>query len=102
MSINSQRPVILIVDDTPENIQVMANILSKEGYHISPALSGHEALERIKMFSPDLVLLDLIMPGMSGFEVLETMRQQYSSTPVIIVTTETNPDVAAECRNNFV
>ncbi len=97
MSINSQRPVILIVDDTPENIQVMANILSKEGYHISPALSGHEALERIKMFSPDLVLLDLIMPGMSGFEVLETMRQQYSSTPVIIVTTETNPDVAAEC-----
>lgn len=97
MNSNSNRPFILVVDDTPENIQVMANILSKEGYQIAPALNGTEALERVKMFSPDLVLLDLIMPGMSGFEVLETMRKEFESIPVVVVTTETNPDVAAEC-----
>lgn len=91
------RPFILIVDDTPENIQVMASLLSHEGYHLAPAVNGREALEKIELLKPDLVMLDLIMPEMSGVEVLEKISNDHRDIPVIVVTTESAPEIAAEC-----
>ncbi len=64
---SSQR--ILIVDDTPENIEVIGTILRKKGYKITFANSGGEALDIVSSKPPDLILLDVRMPGMDGFEV---------------------------------
>jgi CheY-like chemotaxis protein len=60
---------ILIVDDIGENLQVLGNILSKEGFETSFALSGKLALSVVEDTLPDLILLDISMPGMDGFEV---------------------------------
>lgn len=67
---------ILIVDDIGENLQVLGNILSKEGYDTSFALDGKQALSAIDKFLPDLILLDISMPIMDGFEVCKILKQE--------------------------
>ena len=59
---------VLIVDDTPANIDVLDLFLEKEGYKISVAQSGESALDLASRISPDLILLDVMMPGIDGFE----------------------------------
>ena len=65
------KPVILVVDDEPQNIELLEAHLVPQGYEIVKAASGEEALEKLSNNQIDLVLLDVIMPRMSGFEVLE-------------------------------
>lgn len=79
---------ILIADDEPINLQVMINLLVEEGYHIITALNGHDALEKVMNEKPDLVILDVMMPKMSGLEVCKKLRERYSifEMPVLIVT----------------
>jgi adenylate cyclase len=62
---------ILVVDDTPQNIKVLDAILSPRGYTVVAARSGAEALQKVRDAAPDLVLLDILMPGMSGYEVAQ-------------------------------
>ena len=69
---------ILVVDDQEANVRVVGNILGELGYTIVPATSGDQALRRISARWPDLVLLDLLMPGMDGFEVC---RKIIEATP---------------------
>ena len=64
----SQEQQILIVDDTPANIDVLDQFLEKEGYKISVAPSGESALDLAARIAPDLILLDVMMPGIDGFE----------------------------------
>jgi adenylate cyclase len=68
------QPRILVVDDTPQNIRVMEAILAPRGYTIRTSASGSEALLQIAAEPPDLVLLDLVMPGMSGLDVCRQLR----------------------------
>ena len=79
---------ILIVDDEPINRQVLINHLKKEPYHLEVASSGSEALELIEQRKFDLVLLDVMMPKMSGFEVCMKIREKFmlSELPVIFIT----------------
>jgi CheY-like chemotaxis protein len=70
-----QKFKILIVDDNPKNLQVLGNLLEKNHYHVEYALSGSEALEWIKSEQFDLLLLDIMMPGMDGYEVCEIIRK---------------------------
>jgi len=81
-------PTILIVDDEPINQQVLKNNLSTNEYKIIQAYSGDEALEQIANNKPDLMLLDVMMPGMSGYEVSKKVRKKYSAAdlPIIMVT----------------
>ena len=81
---------LLIVDDNEMNRQLMALQFKRAGYNIVLAESGYEALELIETTSFDLVLLDIVMPGMTGLEVLEKIRKQYTliSLPVIMVTAD--------------
>src|SRR5262245_4408867 len=65
---------ILAVDDTPRNLEVLDAILSPRGYTVIAANSGSEALEKVRAESPDLILLDIVMPGMSGYEVAQQLR----------------------------
>jgi adenylate cyclase len=79
---------ILVVDDTPQNIKVLDAILSPRGYRVVTARSGAEALQKVRDEAPDLVLLDILMPGMSGYEVVQRLRDDPVTRvlPVVMVT----------------
>lgn len=78
---------ILIVDDNPDNLTILREILSEKEYRVRPALSGEIALKAIQTGMPDLILLDVIMPGMSGFEVCSTLKSdpQTMDVPIIFI-----------------
>ncbi|MBI4661735.1 MAG: hybrid sensor histidine kinase/response regulator [Verrucomicrobia bacterium] len=80
--------VILVVDDVPNNIQVVGSILRGSGYQVVPATSGEQALRFSKNPAPDLVLLDLMMPEMDGFEVCRRLKSdpETSAIPIIFLT----------------
>lgn len=94
----SQKSLILIVDDHPHNLQVLGNILKKEGY--SPALTqnGVQALEFVKKKQPYLILLDIMMPEMSGLEVCRKLKQSPATKdiPVIFLTAKTETEDIVE------
>jgi class 3 adenylate cyclase/CheY-like chemotaxis protein len=78
---------ILVVDDTPTNVKLLADLLTVKGYAVVTAASGAEALARIEAERPDLVLLDVVMPGMSGYEVCKRIRADFGGIlPVVMVT----------------
>ncbi len=79
---------ILIVDDTPRNVKLLADLLTVKGYSVVTAASGREALVQVETERPDLVLLDVVMPEMSGYEVCRAIRAQPATAmlPVIMVT----------------
>jgi len=81
-------PVILVVDDQPRNIELLEAYLVPQGYEIVTAADGEEALERISGNPIDLILLDVMMPGMDGFEVIRRVRQDtaHQLLPIILVT----------------
>jgi len=79
---------ILVVDDTPRNVKLLADLLTVKGYNVATAASGREALGQIETEPPDLVLLDVVMPEMSGYEVCREIRKNGATAmlPVIMVT----------------
>jgi diguanylate cyclase (GGDEF)-like protein len=80
--------LILVVDDTIRNLQLVIEILDDSGYSTTFANSGKQALERVKLTRPDLILLDLMMPEMSGLEVCQAIKaeQIYEDLPIIFLT----------------
>jgi DNA-binding response OmpR family regulator len=82
------KPVILVIDDQLHNIKLLEGFLLRQEYEIIPAESGEEALEKLIHNQVDLVLLDVKMPGMSGFEVLTKLRADKKSEriPVVMIT----------------
>ena len=81
---------ILIVDDSPTEIHVLKNILDKNGFETLTAQSGEEGIETAKREQPDLVLMDVVMPGLNGFQATRQLARgaETSSIPIIIVTTK--------------
>lgn len=79
---------ILVVDDTPMNVKLLHDLLEVEGYAVETAASGEEGLTKVADWQPDLVLLDVMMPGMSGYEVCEKLRAEpeTAALPVVLVT----------------
>src|SRR5262249_20088818 len=79
-------PTILVVDDEPAVTLYLSDALSSHGYRTRTAPSGKDALEEIGREPPDLILLDLMMPGMSGWEVLRQLRDSpHAKIPVIVL-----------------
>jgi len=81
---------ILIVDDSPTEIHVLKTMLEKHGFEISAAESGEDGIEKAKELKPDLILMDIVMPGLNGFQATRQLTKdpQTSSIPVIIVSTK--------------
>ena len=94
MSREAGKPLIFIVDDVPENIQIALSQLKESGIEFAYATSGSQALSRIANRPPDLILLDVMMPGMSGFETLQKLKQHKAlcSIPVIFLTARGEPE----------
>jgi adenylate cyclase len=78
---------ILIVDDTPDNLRLLSKILTEQGYEVAKALNGQMALTAVQASPPDLILLDINMPDMSGYEVCERLKanDQTKEIPVIFL-----------------
>lgn len=82
---NFSRASILFVDDDHCMREVMAMMLSEEGYEVSTAADGFEALAQLRSSIPDLIISDLHMPGMSGIEFLSVVRRRFPAIPVIAI-----------------
>lgn len=94
MTETNQKARILIVDDDEKNLKLMGTILNVYGYTFETALSGLEALEKTRELQPDLIFLDVMMPGMDGYETCEKLREAPESKriPVVMVTALSDKD----------
>ena len=86
----SHPETILIVDDSPENLRVLSFMLSTQGYEVKKAVSGRFALQSIEVINPDLILLDINMPDMDGYEVCQIFKEKcqvnhWTDIPVIFI-----------------
>ncbi len=81
----NHRPRVLIVDDEPNIVLSLEFLLAREGYEIAVARSGEEALDLAAVSAPDLVVLDLMLPGIDGFEVCRRLRESAATRPTKIV-----------------
>ncbi|MFH0873699.1 MAG: response regulator [Candidatus Komeilibacteria bacterium] len=90
---------VLVVEDDPFLSKVYQSSFSASGYVMDYAHDGHEALEHMRTFRPDIVLLDLVMPRQDGFEVLELMQQDVSlaGIKVVVLTNLGQPEDKAKC-----
>ena len=81
---------ILVVDDSPTDRQYLTDLLSKSGFKVSSAASAEEALAKVKLAKPDLVLMDVVMPGQNGFQATRTLSSDEATKhiPVIICSTK--------------
>lgn len=84
---------ILIVDDEPNILVPLEFLIKQQGYKVEKALNGNEALEKMQQCHPDLVVLDVMMPGMDGFEVARKIRQdpRFNNTHIIFLTAKGAP-----------
>ena len=95
----SAAETILVVDDDPDILEALSEILETEGFSIRRARNGQEALDRLREGSPALILLDLMMPVMDGWEFSKRMKQlkEHAKTPIIVLSADRN--VAAKARD---
>ena len=89
-------PSILIVDDEPSILQSLSGLLTDEGFEVITANNGYEALKTIDSETPDLVLLDIWMPGIDGIETLKEIKKNNASLPVVIITGHGNVETAVK------
>ena len=92
MSVMSAK--LLIVDDEPATVQMIETFIQINGYSSATAYSGTDGLTMLELEKPDLVILDLMMPDMEGFEVCQRMRASdaFKSTPILIISARTDQD----------
>src|SRR5512134_3156886 len=85
---NNMSSLILIVDDEYAGRETLQSVLEGEGYRLEMAENGPQALEKARRFLPDVILLDVMMPGMTGFEVCQSIRSdpEIAEIPVIMLT----------------
>jgi CheY-like chemotaxis protein len=90
------RPLVLVVDDDPDILDAVCDILEGEGYRVARARHGLEALERLEAERPSLVLLDLMMPVMDGPAFAAALRQRRMErpVPVVVISADGNPQKA--------
>lgn len=90
---------LLVVDDNKDVVETLQRRLTKEGYEVSAAYDGEEALQKVKEVDPDIVLLDLMMPRLNGFEVLKEVREKFRDKwrPIIIISAKDELESMQRC-----
>lgn len=89
---------ILVIDDERALLKLVKNILEPKGYKVSLAASGHSGLALMEKEHPDLIILDMKMPGLNGFQVLDIIRQR-SNIPVIMLTGVIDKNILSKSLN---
>ncbi len=81
---------VMVVDDSATELHILGEMLKKNGFAVSTATSGEDAIEKLKTQRPDLILMDVVMPGMSGFEATRSITRNSATAgiPIIICTTK--------------
>ena len=97
LSVNPENYKILVVDDIATNVLLLKTILGKAGYRIVTATGGREALEKVESESPDLILLDIMMPGMDGFALCRWIREQSSEIGIIMLSAKSQEMDKVNC-----
>jgi len=82
---SSKEPAVLVVEDDPDVLHMLQDFLDQKGYRVLTAVDGESAIDAVSKGNPDAVLLDIMLPGMDGFEVCERIRK-FSEVPIIMVT----------------
>ncbi|MDM8516600.1 diguanylate cyclase [Desulfobacterales bacterium HSG16] len=85
IDIQNTKGTIVIVDDTPDNLRLLTRLLNEQGYKTRPILNGKRALSAIKKAPPDLILLDIVMPEMSGYEVCKKLKTDENAQDIPII-----------------
>ncbi len=93
----TQPPKVLLVDDEPDTLRLVHRVLQADGFHVIEAKDGREALALYRQEQPDLILLDIIIPHIDGMRVLRQIREQDSSTGIIMVSALNSERVTIEC-----
>lgn len=90
---------VLIVDDIPENIQILGEMIKDFDLNVKIAEGGEEAIEIIDSFTPDIILLDLMMPHVNGWDVIDHVREKYNKNEMVIIVVSllSNKDNIDEC-----
>lgn len=91
-------PKILICEDHPDSQTVIKNCLSKRNYDIAIAGDGQEAIEKVKTFTPDLILMDIRMPKLNGIEAIKEIRGFDKKVKVIFITAFQSPQLSQEAE----
>src|SRR3990172_1840274 len=86
MEKNALNKTVLIVDDEPDTLELVKLVLESAGFKTVSAANGIEALKEVDVSKPDLVLLDIMMPDMDGWEVFRKIKEKYSTLPIAILT----------------
>ncbi|MCT7950369.1 response regulator [Ancylothrix sp. C2] len=89
---------ILVVDDTPNNVRLLSAILTKQGYHVRKALNGERALATVQEFPPDLILLDVMMPEMNGYEVCQKLKASPKTRGIPVIFLSALDDVSDKVK----
>ncbi|SRR5579884_668448 len=94
------KPTILIADDDPLMLNIIMDVLTPDGYHLLVARNGREAIQLAQTHQPDLMLIDVVMPEVGGYEVCQALREQYPGreAPIILLSSQ---DQAAQIGQAF-
>src|SRR5437660_792611 len=87
---------ILVVDDELSNRRILEQVLVRAGYNVETASDGSEALKKLESSRPEAIILDYMMPGLSGLDVLKELRKREDDTPVIMITAYGSVERAVE------
>ena len=87
------KKTIMVVDDEPMIVKVLQDVFKEEGYKVITALSGQECIEKLKKTSVDLILLDIMMPGMDGWDTCSKIKgdKKTEKIPIVFLTAKTDP-----------
>jgi DNA-binding response OmpR family regulator len=83
--VNTPSGRVLIADDEPHVRELLRSFLAREGYEVAAVATGEQALDAVPTFEPDVVLVDMVMPGLSGTDVLIALRRTSATVPVILI-----------------
>ena len=85
MNIIPQKHSILVVDDTHTNLKILFDLLTQQGYRVAIAKNGQAALEKLESYLPELILLDVMMPGIDGFETCKRLKDNPNTQDIPVI-----------------